>query len=157
FMGWFRTALGSGRLVQSITVGASQAGTLDALSMGTNDSTTNIHHVEMMADLFEETDAIQSAWFLDDAVVPSSYVPLGTGVTFNGLWHLNGKTATVFAAGLDCGDYVVTSGSLTVPYGDGLSEGAGGGLFTAALVNSFPNGTMPAVIGFTFTSQGQLT
>lgn len=157
FMGWFRVALGSGRQVQSITIGASQGGTLDALSMVTNDPATNVHHVEMMADIFEETDTMQSAWFLDDAVTPTSYVAGSSSVTFNGLWHLNGKTATVFAAGLDCGDYAVSSGSLTVPYGDGISEGAGGGLFTEGLVNSFAAGTMPVAIGFTFTSDGQLT
>lgn len=157
FNGWHRHTLGSGRVVESITVGPSQGGTLDALVMVTNDPTTNVRHVELLTDFFEETDNILYAWQLDDAIAPTSYVVGADNVTFNGLSYLNGKTVTVFAAGLDCGDFTVASGAVVVPYGDGISEGAGGGLFTEALVNSFGAGQMPAVIGFTFTSQGQLT
>ena len=157
FIGWHRHQLGSGRLVESIAIGPSQGGTLDSLVMVTNDPGTNIRHVELLADMFEETDNLQDAWMLDDAVIPSSYAVGSTGVTFNGLWHLNGKLVTVFAAGLDCGDFTVAAGSIGVPYGDGISEGAGGGLFTQELVNSFTAGMMPAVIGFNFNSDGQLT
>jgi hypothetical protein len=48
----------------------------------------------------------------------------------------------------------VSSGSITIPFGDGISSGAGSGLLTAALVNSFV--TLPAVVGFTYNSDGQL-
>lgn len=156
FMGWFQRKLGSGRVVESIAVGPSQGGTLDALTMVTNDPATNIRHVEMMADIFEETDDYQNAWLLDDAVIPASYTVGATSLTINGLSHLNGETVTVFAAGLDCGDFAVAAGAVTVPFGDGISAGTGGGLFTEAFVTSFPSLAMPLVVGFTYTSDGQL-
>lgn len=173
-----RHALGSGRLVESIAVGPSPDGTLDALMMVTNDPATGIRHVELMTPYFEETSALQNAWQLDDAVVPTSTSaasvtalsnppaptdrPYG-GLVINGLWHLNGKAVQVFAAGLDCGarengaitDFVVTNGSVTVPYGDGVSAGPGQGLFTAAFVASFTP-VCPIVVGFVFNSDAQL-
>jgi hypothetical protein len=164
--------LGSGRLVESIAVGPSQNGTLDALTMVTNDRATGVRHVELLTDFFEETNSLVNAWQLDDAVTPasttlsnSSPAPYG-GLTLNGLWHLNGKTVQVFAGGLDCGqqeavggaqtytDFVVSNGSVTVPFGDGVSAGSGAGLFTAAFVNSFPGG-IPIVVGFTYNSDAQ--
>jgi hypothetical protein len=187
FYGWHRHQLGSGRVVESIATGPSQFGTLDSLFMVTNDITTGIRHVEMLADYFEETDNYANAWLLDDAVTPTNYTnsptlqpalsgavtvlgPGGyprppytnfggkptTSLTIYGLWHLNNKTVTVFAGGLDCGDFVVANGSVTVPFGDGIAAGTANGLFTLAFVNSFPAGQFPLVVGFTYTSQGQL-
>lgn len=171
-MGGHRHALGSGRTVESITVGATQDGALDALVMVTNDAATNIRHVEMMTPVFEEADDPATAWLLDDAVEPSSTVssqapaagaPYG-GLTLYGLWHLNGKTVTVTAGALDCGattdanglptvvDFLVANGSLFVPYGDGVSGGSGLGLFTADFVATNPQIT----VGFTYTSDGQI-
>jgi hypothetical protein len=156
--GWHRHVLGSGRLVESICVGPSVDGTLDSLSMVTKDPVTNIRHVEIMTSILDEAAALSSAWYLDDAIVPTSTstsdvtpAPYG-GLTLNGLSYLNGKKVTVFAGGLDCGDYTVANGSVTVPYGDGISGGTGSGLFTAAFA-----ATAAIVAGFTFTSQGQLT
>lgn len=170
FYGWHRHVLGTGRIVESICSGASVGGDLDALTLVTNDPTTNIRHVEVLADIPNETTPFPNSWFLDDAVTPSSTsttnvasagAPYG-GLTINGLWHLNGKTVQVFAGGLDCGDrgpgtdgftdFVVVNGSITVPYGDSISSGPGQGLFTAAFVATNP----PIVIGCTFTSQGQM-
>ena len=167
-IGWFRTQLGSGRLVESISVGPSAGGNLENLSMITNDPNTGIRHVELMTDLLDEGFALPNAWYLDDAIIPSStsaaavvmHNPLQAGDTpygglvLNGLWDHNGKTVTAFIAGLDCGDYTVASGSITVPYGDGISGGTGSGLFTQALVQSFP--VLPAIVGFTYNSDGQL-
>lgn len=169
FLAPHRHALGSGRLVESIAVGPSPDGTLDALALVTNDLSTGVRHVELMTDYFEEVDILQNAWHLDDAVAPTSTsssnstpAPYG-GLTLNGLWHLNGKTVSVFAGGLDCGareggaitDFVVSNGSVTVPYGDGISAGCGQGLFTAAFVASFTP-AIPIVVGFVFNSDGQL-
>jgi len=175
FAGWHRHTLGSGRLVESICVAGNADGTLDALAMVTNDPVSNIRHVEMLTDIFDETDDIADAWFLDDAVTPTStvstnapsgipntpgYAPYG-GLTINGLWHLNGKTVQVFAGGLDCGagergvigpDFTVTNGSVFVPYGDSISAGSGQGLFTAAFVAT----GIQIVVGFTYTSDGQI-
>ncbi len=159
FEGGHRHALGSGRLVESIVVGPSTDGTLDSLAMVTNDPTTNIRHVEMLTKLFEEGSAETTAWFLDDAINPPSTTsstvaaagqPYGA-LTINGLWHANGRTVTVFCGGIDCGDFQVSNGSIVVPYGDGLSAGTGNGLFIPALAAAGP-----IVVGFTYTSQGQI-
>lgn len=173
FYGWHRHALGSGRVVESLCVGPSVGGNLDTLTMVTNDPATNIRHVELLTDTMDELSPLTEAWFVDDAVAPTSTSSSSTpilpnapygGLTINGLWHLNGKTVQVWAGGLDCGDpgegkppadFTVANGSVFVPYGDGLTAGSGAGQFTAAYFNSF-NGAMPIAVGFTFTSQGQL-
>lgn len=169
--GWHRTTLGSGRTVESICVASNTDGTLDALCAVTNDA-SGVRHVELMTNIFTETDDIANAWFLDDAVRPPSTsttsvasvdAPYG-GLTINGLWHLNGKTVQVSVAGLDCGqtefgnpiaDFVVSNGSITVPYGDGISAGSGEGLFTAAFAAAAV-ATGQIVVGFTYNSDGQL-
>ena len=170
FYGAHQHQLGSGRVVESIAVGPSQNGALDALIMVTNDPATNVRHVEVLTDFFEENDNFQQAWLLDDAVAPSSYTIDSSSLTINGLWHLNGKTVQVFVGGLDLGmqnnwpfgpdatlvDFTVSNGSLTIAYGDGFAAGPGNGLFTQAFCNSFAAGTLPIVVGFTYTSQGQL-
>jgi hypothetical protein len=145
FAGMHKHTLGSGRQVESITVGISAGGNLDALTMVTNDPATGVRHVEVMADLAEETSTLAAEWLLDDAVSPSSRTATGSNTTINGLWHLNGKTVTVYASGLDCGDFTVSNGSVTVPFG------VAGGLFTSGFA-----ATATYVIGFTYTSQAQL-
>jgi hypothetical protein len=158
--------------VQSICAGPSVDGNLDTLTMVTLDPTTSIYHVELLTDTMDELTPLAQAWFLDDAVNPSSTstssapvagAPYG-GLTINGLWHLNGKTAQVFAGGVDCGDrgpgtigftdFTVANGSIFVPYGDGLGAGSGRGLFTAPFAAGLP--LTQIVVGFTFASQGQL-
>lgn len=174
YYAWHRQQLGSARVVESITAGPSVGGNLDALTMVTNqpsasDPQANIRHVEILTDALDELTPLAQAWYLDDAVNPSSTVssntPVGTpntpgyipygGLTLNGLWHQNGENVAVFAAGLDCGNYVVSNGSVFVPYGDGISAGTGGGLFTAA----FAAAALPAnqiIVGFTYNCDGQL-
>jgi hypothetical protein len=167
FVGWFRRALGTGRVVESIAVGPSVGGNLDSLTMVTNDPATNIRHVEVMTDMLDELAPLSSAWYLDDAVTGTSTAasaagPYG-GLTVNGLWHLNGKTVQAFVGGLDCGlteggvisDFTVVNGSITIPYGDGVSAGSGSGLFTQAFAASL-SGPQAAIIGVTYNSDGQL-
>jgi hypothetical protein len=169
FYAWHHHALGSGRVVESVCAGPSVGGNLDTLTLVTNDPATGIRHVEVLTDAQDELAPLANAWFLDDAVTPTSTVSTGVpsvgapqgGLTLNGLWHLNGKTVQVFAGGLDCGDpgeglalvdFVVTNGSTFVPFGDGISSGPGRGLFTAAFVAANPQ----IVAGFTYNSDGQL-
>ena len=162
FNGWHRHGLGSGRTIESICTGPSPGGALDSLTMVTAASTDAIRHVEILTDAIDELAPLSAAWFLDDAVVPSSFIvtntPTGTapygGVTLNGLWHLNGRTADVFAGGLDCGAFAISNGSCFVPFGDSVSAGTADGLLTADFVASFA--TSPFVVGFSFTSRGQL-
>lgn len=160
YAAWHRHSLGSGRLVESLCIGPSVGGDLDSLTMVTNDPATSIRHVEILTDIPEESADLADAWYLDDAIEPSSFeisvtptddAPYG-GVTLNGLWHLNGKTVGVFAGGLDCGDFSVADGSCFVPFGDGVAAGSGSGLFTADFVGT----GIRFVVGFTFSSDGQL-
>ena len=167
-----RHTLGSGRKVESITMGATADGNLDSLALVTNDPATGVRHMEIMSRTWEENDPLAGAWFLDNAVRPSSTVASATpavgapygGMTMNGLWHLNGKTVQVFAGGLDCGDpgeqkpivdFLVTNGSLFVPFGDGISAGSGAGQFTQVFATAAAAANT-ILVGFTFTSDGQV-
>ncbi len=154
YNGWSRHTLGSSRLVESLCVSGSASGTLSTAVMVTNDVTTNIRHVEMLSDPFEEGDALTKAWFMDDAtdqVVYTTATVLGgaSGIIISGLTYLNGKTVSVFAGGLDLGDYAISSGQVQVPF---LTSNA---LFTAAFVSAY-SGVMPIVVGFCYNSDGQL-
>ena len=127
--GWHRHTLGSGRLVESIAVGPSVNGDLESMSAITNDPATGIRHVEIMVDGFDETDTILDAWFLDDAVTPIAAVESGNTIQFFGMEYLVGKLVTVWAGGLDLGDFTVAAdGSVTVPIN------AAGSLFTDAFM-----------------------
>src|SRR5204863_9629442 len=138
---------------------------LDALTLVTNGA-DNVRHIETMTDILDEGSTLAQAAYLDDAITPtatsSSIVtpaPYG-GLTLYGLWPLNGKTVTAWLGGLDCGDYLVTNGQITVPFGDGVSGGTAAGLFTAAFVATGTTaagdvmftGTMPALVGFSHNS-----
>jgi hypothetical protein len=147
FCGAHHHTLGSGRSVQSLVAGPSEEGNLDAISMVTLDAATGYYHVEMLGDLFEEGDPETDAAFCDGAPLNLAYSAGPSSVTISGLWTLNGYKVDCFLGGVDCGTFgPVSNGSVTVPFA---------GLFTAALVASFA-GTMPCVVGFSFTSQGQL-
>lgn len=161
-MGHHRHTLGSGRTIESMAVGPSVGGDVDALTIVTKDPDSDVRHVEVLTDILDEDAGLDEAWYLDNAVAPSSVtvaaattdMPYG-GLKLNGLWHLNGKTVTAWIGGLDCGDRLVTAGSITVPYGDSVSGGTGAGLFTQALVDGY-GAALPAVVGFTYTSDGQI-
>lgn len=157
FNGWHRHDLGTGRPITSIAVGPSANGELESLSMITQplDNAVAPYMVEMLADVYEDTSSIFNAQFLDGAITPSSFKtdPLN-GVALNGLWRLNGQTVTVFGCGMDLGDYLVTNGSLTVPYGDGLQQGTAEGHFTYALMTTLGLSAQ-FLVGMCFTSQGQ--
>lgn len=147
YNGWHRHALGSSRVVESLTVGPSVTGTIDALALSTNMTTIsdpyfNIRHIELLTDMFEEEDDIYASWFLDDAVTPSAAVENSTNtqVTFYGMPHLVGKTVQVFAAGLDLGDYTVAAnGSVTVPINAAPGGQYESSLFTDTLLTQLMN------------------
>lgn len=172
FIGWHRHDLGSGRLVESITVGPSVDGNIDTLVMVTNDPATGIRHIELMESLFDVGADIKSGWFLDDSVVPSGGVITQSGstvtLTFYGLWHLNGKTVTVWCGGIDCGDFTVANGAVALPidydiaalftsdYLASISSTTAYGAMSVSIDRTGTRYTVPAVVGFTYTSQGQL-
>ena len=151
FVGWHRHDLGTGRNVESIGIGPSSDGTLDSLTMVTNDPTlaTPVRWVEAMTQMFDEDDTLYNAWFLDGGVVPDQFTPdTVTGVNgmrLTGLYYLSGQTLTVFIGGLDVGDFTVDSdGTIFVPFGSGIppasfdytAAGAGAYLFTQTYVNA---------------------
>lgn len=160
-LGAHRHTLGSGRIVESISVGPSAIGNTDSLMMTTNDPIAQTgRQIEVLTDILDEGSTLLQAQYVDGAVAPfvaqatpSGALPYG-GLTMSGLWPLDGKTITVWAGGLDCGDFQVVGGSITVPYGDGISAGTAKGLFTQSYVASIPG--IPIWCGFTYTSQGQL-
>ncbi len=180
--GWHSHALGSGRDVESICTGSSVNGNLDALTMVTNNPAANVRFVEVIGDILDEGATQSQAEYLDTAILPTSTsavvvsgdFPYG-GLQLNGLWPLNGLTVTAWIGGLDCGDYAVSGGMIQVPYGDGVPGGMGSfpdpgtnrydqGLFTSGFVRTgitangvtMWTGTMPILVGFSFTSRGQL-
>ncbi len=176
FNAWHQHPIGSGRVIESICVGpandTSFAGIRDALALVTNDPSTNIRFVESMTTLMDETDPIMQAYFLDCAVAPGAAQLANNAVTFYGLTYLNGRVVSVFAAGLDCGDYLVENGQVTVPLG--TLDPISGYTFDIPQFNILQNltsefsdhfvvvvgsgvtYTIPAVIGFNYQSQGQL-
>lgn len=171
FNAWHKHPLGSGRLVESLCVGSSADGLVDALSIVSNDAESGVRHVEVLSDIMSEDAPHTSAFFLDDAIVPSAAETVTvaglpeTFIRFYGLWPLNGKQVTVFATALDCGTYLVTDGYVDVPYG------AAGGLFTRTRLNELTIAgtdygelavavdagayTIPCVVGFPYVSRGQ--
>src|SRR5262249_55787233 len=70
--GWHEHTLGSGRQVESIVVGSSVSGTLDALMAVTNDPNVNVRFVEVLSPILDEGATFAQAQYLDAAVVPTS-------------------------------------------------------------------------------------
>jgi hypothetical protein len=135
FYGWHEHVLGSGRTVESIQAGPSPGGATDALVLISNDPATNVRWVEMMSPLFDETDAITAANYVDAAIVPDfADIETANQVTFYGLEPLNGKTLTAWFGGVDAGDYTVASGKLTVPIN------VAGGVLTTAYLQALSDG-----------------
>lgn len=191
FVGWHEHAFGDGRILISIAEGPSPDGLLDSLRMVTFDPAAQIHHVETLTQLFDTDGNLPDAWFLDSAIVPPLATVIGAssgggigsfsigisgigqssaaqpgGVVFSGLTHMNGRVATAWVCGLDCGDYFVSNGQITVPFGaaDGyftfpylaLMAQSGEFLPATTVPTVVGAGRFPAVIGFTYTSQGQI-
>ena len=180
FNGWHRHELGDGSVVESVAAGPSYGGNLDTLAVVTNDPTVNVRHVQFLSNIFDVDTPITSAFFVDNGVSPSCYGSRGGNIsvnnaqgtlTFYGLWHLNGKTVSVMAGGVDVGDFTVVNGQVQVPLGRDANN-----LFSFAFLQGFTDLTadygpltttiddaagnilyvLPVVIGFTYTTQGQL-
>lgn len=152
--GWHRHDLGSGRSVEWISTGPGTSGALNSLALVTSNS-AGMRHVEVLAQIPEETDAIGVGLLLDNAIAPTSVAQATvggtTGVRLNGLWPHNGQTVAVTVGGADAGDFLVEAGSVFVPYGGGVAGSSGTSFVTPDLVAS-----ATIWVGFTFTSQGQL-
>lgn len=171
FIGWHRHDLGGNNLVESIAVGPSEDGTLDAPVFVINNG-SQVRHVGVMRRMFDVEDSLLNAGFLDDSITPSGGVITGTApnstLTLNGLWHLNGNTVSVWVGGVDVGDFLVTNGSVAVPidndpvglfttaYLATISAPGVYGILACPIDQGATRYTVPAVVGYTYTSQGQL-
>jgi hypothetical protein len=132
YAGWHKHALGNDREVMSISTGPTYNGRSESLYVVTVDPADGIYWVEMLTGMFDDDKDDWACWFTDSAPVPGSALLIGTNVRYYGLWHLVGKTVQAFVAGLDLGDYVVTSGGyIDVPLD------AAGGLFTEAYLAGY--------------------
>lgn len=122
FAGWHSHELGTDRQVISIAVGPNVSGNLDTLSMVTFDPTDYFYRVEVLNDMFPDNGTNQDAWYLDGAIVPSGATMTPTNLTIYGLEPLNGQTVSAYLAGVDVGDFAVSSGSIsiTLPAANGL-------------------------------------
>ena len=98
-----------------------------------------------------------------------------TSLTINGLWDYEGDTVVAYIAGLDCGSFTVSSGTIAVPYGsdpDGSltadylktisdAEPAGGwgpnGVSFDVYISgtTFTKVTVPCSVGFPYAAQAQ--
>lgn len=178
-IGWHRHDLGHARTLTSIGVSSEAGGLLDNLDMVTTDGTT--YYVEGLTQIYDENDVLTDAWFVDGGLVPDSAyeatVSAVTGIRFTGLWYLQGQFVSVWALGLDLGDFTVdANGTVFVPYGSGTAPatfdysvaGQGAYLFTAAYISAnvsstdvrnggvpYGGGFMPCCVGLPFTSDGQ--
>lgn|GEM_PF-2552997 len=135
-VGGHRHALGGGRTVVSICANGTPSQTSDSLMLVTVDANDGVYHVEQMTRMLDPSDNQFAAWYVDDAVTPSGLVASDTGITFYGLWHLNGKTVSAVCGGLDLGDYEVSDGSIFVPY-----QSDPGKAFTLAYLQSLDAST----------------
>lgn len=141
FNGWHQHTLGSGRTVESISVGPNITGNSESLTVITNqtnaaDADYNVRHVEILTDMFDENNTIYDAWFLDDALTPSAMTENtgATTLTFYGYYHLVGKTVSGWIAGIDAGDATVAAdGSVQFPVN------AAGSLLTDAALDAAAN------------------
>jgi hypothetical protein len=95
-------------------------------------------------------------WLLDSAREPTATEDMTTFARLYGFHHLEGLEVSVYAGGLDCGDFTVENGYVDVPYGNGVTGGTGSGQFTADF--AFPTGGAAPpfiLVGVNYTSQGQ--
>jgi hypothetical protein len=171
FTGWHRHEHGAGRSFQSICVGPNQAGTLDSLCAITED-TQSKNYIEIMLPLQDENAPLTSAWYVDAGLVPTITDNNTNTLTIYGAWSLGyiGQAASVWLAGLYCGEFVVSlNGTISVPYGSDpenlltrlylqeSSVGAGTlGAATCDLGAGPGRYYVPCALGVAFASQGQL-
>jgi hypothetical protein len=126
FNGWHRHQLGTGRNVISIQGGPANGGETDTLSLVTQDPDTGFCFVEFLQTLWDDSDDLLSAWYLDGGLNAAAAEKLTVDgvdvIRIYGLWYIAGETVSVWAAGVDCGDFTVTlGGTLDVPLNVGTS------------------------------------
>ena len=127
FVGWHRHHHGMGRQFTSICSNLIPDGTIDTILATTllNGKTW----VESLTPLRDVNDPLYLSWYVDSASTPAGATLTPTGIVLYGYWYLNGQSVAAVIGGLDCGQFTVVNGSVTVPF---LSDP--GKLFTLAFL-----------------------
>ena len=177
---WHRP--GNGRGFSSLCVGPTPDGAADTLTFCSVNSISDpdypIYFVEALSEIPNETILINESAYLDSFIVPSTADWITSGadpvIRAYGLWPHAGKEVTVFCCGVDMGEYTVSStGYVDIPV-DGVDSllttarvdllaqrGADGTTWKGHKVwldgGNIEAGKIPIVVGFNYTSQGQIT
>jgi len=135
FNGWHRHTLGTGRNVISIQGGPANGGETDTISLATQDPSTTYCYVEFLQTLWDDSDSLLTAWYVDGGAIPvgadKMTVDGVTVIRIYGLWYMIGESVTAWGAGLDLGDFTVSSGgTIDIPLN------ATSSLFTDSLLAS---------------------
>lgn len=141
FTGWHRHEHGMERTFTALSSGPNFSGTSDSVFVITKHPTDAAapYWIETMMPVASEGDPYWTAWHTDGSGT-GSYIrrmilangDAYDGIKVYGLWHLNGETVHPFIGGLDLGDFVVSLGSIDLPYS---------GTFTAAFLAGLNDGT----------------
>lgn len=117
FAGWHQHELGTGRSVISIQGGPANGGETDTLSLVTQDPVTGFCYVEFLQTIWDDGDSLLTAWYVDGGLnVAAAEKINSTTVRLYGLWYMIGEEVTVWGAGLDLGDFIVTAqGTIDLP------------------------------------------
>lgn len=119
YAGWsYHTPGGTGNTITSIALGPSIDGNSEALWMVAKDSSDN-YSIQAATPPFEDVLEDWEAWFVDRGVTPSQgEIIEDGGVTYlrlYGLWPLEGLSVAAVIGGLDCGDFTVSGGYISIP------------------------------------------
>lgn len=174
FAGWHSHMTGTSQQFESIIVMPSNDGTDEFLTAVVFEPNTSNYHIIQMTAFPGETQTIYSNYYLDDGIVPLCAETAAnggsgqTGITVYGLNPFEGFSVDVWINGLDLGTHLVTNGSFYIAYGsdtNGFFTQANmlliagsyfGAAATTLALHAGGTSPIPCVIGYTYTSQGQL-
>lgn len=176
FVAWNRHPLGDNRPVTSLAVGPSTTAGLQTITI-VQQQLDGSHNVLIMRDIITEdeqqnNDALLQSTYMDSLVIPISGVSVTSpdpGVKFQGLHHLESQPVAVYACGVDCGQFVVTNGCVTVPFNESTgftkkrclelaAARLGGTVDFEASACEVDGGAfvIPCAVGFSYASRGQI-
>lgn len=170
FFGWHQHEHGAERTFVSLCAGPSEDDATDTLYAITKQN-TGIHYVEFLTKIATDDSVLTDAQYLDAALVPGGAITYVSGdergLIIGGLGEHRNKRVTAWIGGIDCGEFTVINSTITVPYGSDEE-----GLLTYEYIhNLHTSGTdfgdlavtidsgmlsIPMVIGYTYSSEGQL-
>ena len=182
--GWGQHSLSGGYNPEFIANGYNNAGSTDQLYMFVTDGT--YRYVFYMLPPFVDGNTLPQAQFVDAGMTGVNYNQVENGIPvpfryegiyavtdgqdnlyFNGLYYHAGKTVSVWYAGLDFGDHVVSATGVVgpVPFNSDVGALGSEAYFKNVQTNDTTSGSIPTrfnedganiwvpgIIGFTYTS-----